>query len=220
MLVGDHQQLPPVVRAENDLQASLFERLIQQYPEASVMLDRQYRMAQRIQSFSSREFYDGALRPATGAVASQSLSDLGVDAGDLPATIRDRVNFVDPGGNRDGNVNAAEAQRVAELVEDYVDAGVPREDIGVIAPFRAQVAEINRRTDEVTVDTVDRFQGSSEEVIVVSFIATGDLDSPSFEDERRVNVALTRAKKSLTLVGDAEALASEPFYARLPEWAR
>jgi DNA replication ATP-dependent helicase Dna2 len=219
VLVGDHQQLPPVVRAENDLQASLFERLVEQYPDASVMLDRQYRMAQRIQSFSSREFYDGALRPATGAVAAQSLSDLGVDPADLPPAIRDRVNFVDPGGAREGNVNPTEADRVAELVEAYVDAGVDREDVGVIAPFRAQVAEISRRTD-VTVDTVDRFQGSSEEVIVLSMVATGDLDSPIFEDERRVNVALTRAKKSLTIVGDAGALASEPFYSRMLEWAR
>jgi DNA replication ATP-dependent helicase Dna2 len=72
----------------------------------------------------------------------------------------------------------------------------------------------------VAVDTVDRFQGSSEEVIVVSFVATGDLDGPIFEDYRRVNVALTRAKRALVLVGDADALASEPFYARLLDWAR
>jgi DNA replication ATP-dependent helicase Dna2 len=219
VLVGDHQQLPPVVRAENDLQASLFERLIEQYPDASVMLNRQYRMAQRIQSFASREFYDGALRPASGQVARQSLTDLGVDLADLPSTLCDRVNYVDPDGHRKGTVNPIEADRVADIIEEYVAAGVSPEDIGVIAPFRAQVAEITRRTD-VTVDTVDRFQGSSEEVIIVSLVATGDLDSPIFEDERRVNVALTRAKKSLTVVGDAAALSSEPFYARLLEWAR
>jgi DNA replication ATP-dependent helicase Dna2 len=57
-------------------------------------------------------------------------------------------------------------------------------------------------------------------VVVVSFVATGDLDGPIFEDTRRVNVALTRAKKALVLVGDAEALASEPFYARMLDWAR
>jgi DNA replication ATP-dependent helicase Dna2 len=219
VLVGDHQQLPPVVRAENDLQASLFERLIEQYPDASVMLNRQYRMAQRIQSFASREFYDGALRPASGQVARQSLTDLGVDLADLPSTLCDRVNYVDPDGHRKGTVNPIEADRVADIIEEYVAAGVSPEDIGVIAPFRAQVAEITRRTD-VTVDTVDRFQGSSEEVIIVSLVATGDLDSPIFEDERRVNVALTRAKKSLTVVGDAAALSSEPFYARLLEWTR
>jgi len=72
----------------------------------------------------------------------------------------------------------------------------------------------------VTVDTVDRFQGSAEEVIVVSLVASGSLDGPIFEDHRRVNVALTRARKALALVGDADALATDPFYARLLAWAR
>ncbi|WP_149783010.1 AAA domain-containing protein [Halorubrum aquaticum] len=219
VLVGDHEQLPPVVRAENDLKTSLFQRLIEAYPDASVMLDRQYRMSQRIQAFASREFYDGALRPATPEVAGQRLSDLGVDPAALPDGLAGGVDFHDPGGERDGNRNVREAERVAEVVEAYLAAGVDPDDVGVIAPFRAQVAEIGRRTD-VTVDTVDRFQGSSKEVIVVSFVATGDLDGPIFEDHRRMNVALTRAKKQLTLVGDADALASEPFYGRMLEWAR
>ncbi|KTG08629.1 AAA family ATPase [Haloprofundus marisrubri] len=220
VLVGDHEQLPPVVRAENDLQKSLFERLIDAYPEASVMLDRQYRMAQRIQAFSSTEFYDGQLRPATGEVAAQRLSHLsGVDESKLPKELRGGVSFVDPGGRREGNANPIEADRVAEVVASFEAAGVASEDIGVIAPFRAQVAELTRRLD-VTVDTVDRFQGSSKEVIVVSFVATGELDGPLFEDYRRVNVALTRAKKSLVLVGDATALESDAFYTRMLDWAR
>jgi DNA replication ATP-dependent helicase Dna2 len=72
----------------------------------------------------------------------------------------------------------------------------------------------------VTVDTVDRFQGSSKEVIVVSFVATADLDGPIFEDYRRINVALTRAKKALVLVGDADALGTDAVYGRMVEWAR
>ncbi|KAB1193903.1 AAA family ATPase [Haloferax sp. MBLA0076] len=219
VLVGDHKQLPPVVRAENDLQTSLFQRLIEAHPEASVMLDRQYRMSQRIQAFASAEFYDGALRPATGEVAAQHLRDLGVETADLPAELTDQVTFVDPDGRRVGNTNPTEADRVAEIVAAYEAAGVDADDIGVIAPFRAQVAEVSRRTD-VTVDTVDRFQGSSKEVIVVSFVATGDLDGPLFEDHRRINVALTRAKKALCLVGDADALESDPFYDRMLRWAR
>ncbi|PSQ20583.1 AAA family ATPase [Halobacteriales archaeon QS_9_67_17] len=220
VLVGDHQQLPPVVRSDTDLSTSLFERLIEDYPEAGVLLDRQYRMCQRVQYFSSREFYDGALRPATPAVASQSLADLGVDTADLPADLRDPVSFVDPDGEQDGNTNPVEADRVAEVVEAYVDAGVDRDEVGVIAPFRAQVAEISKRLPDTTVDTVDRFQGSAKEVIVVSFVATGDLDGPIFEDHRRMNVALTRAKKALALVGDDDALGSDDFYARLLMWAQ
>jgi DNA replication ATP-dependent helicase Dna2 len=184
------------------------------------MLDRQYRMAQRIQAFSSSEFYDGQLRPASGTVAAQRLSDLpGVDASRLPSALRDPVSFVDPDGRREGNANPVEADRVARVVEAFLDAGVATADVGVIAPFRAQVAEISRRVD-VTVDTVDRFQGSAKEVVVVSFVATGGMDGPIFDDYRRVNVALTRAKKALVLVGDGAALESEPFYARLLDWAR
>ena len=219
VLVGDHEQLPPVVRAENDLRTSLFQRLIEAYPDASVMLDRQYRMSQRIQAFASAEFYDGALRPATPTVAGQTLRDLGVDPADLPDGLAGGVSFVDPDGSREGNRNVREAERVAEVVDAYLAAGVEPDDIGVIAPFRAQVAEIGRRTP-VTVDTVDRFQGSSKGVIVVSLVATGTLDGPIFDDHRRMNVALTRAKKQLTLVGGADALCSEPFYERLLDWAR
>jgi DNA replication ATP-dependent helicase Dna2 len=240
VLVGDHEQLPPVVRAEgeaprasespsgerseprgNDLQESLFERLIETYPEAGVMLDRQYRMSQRIQWFSSEEFYDGQLRPASGEIAAQRLEDLpGVDADALPADLRNPVSFIDPDGRADGNTNRTEADRVADIVRSFREAGVDPDDIGVIAPFRAQVAEISRRVPaDTAVDTVDRFQGSSKEVIVISFVASEDLESPIFEDDRRVNVALTRAKKSLVLVGDAEALSTVPFYERMLNWA-
>jgi DNA replication ATP-dependent helicase Dna2 len=137
----------------------------------------------------------------------------------LPADLRGTVSFRDPDGEQVGNTNPAEARAVASVVESFVDAGVDPSDVGVIAPFRAQVAEIDERVD-VTVDTVDRFQGSSEEVVVVSFVATGDLEGPLFEDHRRMNVALTRAKRALVLVGDAAALGSEPFYARMLDWAR
>ncbi|KAA9397799.1 DUF2075 domain-containing protein [Haloarcula sp. CBA1130] len=222
VLVGDHQQLPPVVQSEDEtLSASLFERLIDAHPDAGVMLDRQYRMAQHIQAFASREFYDGQLRPATGEVAAQRLDDLdGVSTASLPEGLRDRVAFVDPGGSQVGNTNPVEADRIAEIVASYRSAGVPADDIGVIAPYRAQVAEISKRLPDVTVDTVDRFQGSSKEVIVISFVATGTLDSPIFEDYRRINVALTRAKKALVLVGDDDALATDEVYGRMVEWAR
>jgi DNA replication ATP-dependent helicase Dna2 len=222
VLVGDHHQLPPVVRAENVLQESLFGRLAEAYPEAATMLDRQYRMAQRIQSFSSEEFYEGQLRPATAEVAGRQIGDLpGVSPAALPAELRERVSFIDPDGQADGNTNPVEAARVADVVGSYLDAGVSEDAIGVIAPYRAQVATIRERVPgDVAVDTVDRFQGSSKEVIVVSFTATGSLDGPIFEDYRRINVALTRAKRALVLVGDDAALSTDDTYARMVEWAR
>ena len=231
VLVGDHHQLPPVVRDEGaygnegaiggDLSTSLFERLIDRYPDASVLLDRQYRMAQRIQAFPSQEFYDGALRPATGDVAARSLADLdGIEGDTLPSELQQSVAFLDVRGDDRRRTDAVEADRVERVVDAYHDAGVAQTDIGVIAPYRAQVAMIEKRVPEaVTVDTVDRFQGSSEEVIVVSFVATGDLDGPIFEDYRRINVALTRAKRALVLIGDAGALKTDETYERMVEWA-
>ncbi|WP_255168190.1 AAA domain-containing protein [Natrononativus amylolyticus] len=221
VLVGDHEQLPPVVRAENDLSESLFERLVDLHPEAGVMLDRQYRMNQRIQAFASREFYDGELRPATPEVAGRTLDDLeGVSREALPPELRDPVSFVAVEGDGERYTDSEEAARIAELVETYEAAGLSRSQIGVIAPFRAQVAEISNHVEGVAVDTVDRFQGSSQEVIVVSFTATGELEGPIFEDYRRINVALTRPKRALVLVGDPAALESDPVYRRMLEWAR
>ncbi|WP_440770303.1 AAA domain-containing protein [Natronorubrum sp. DTA28] len=221
VLVGDHEQLPPVVRAENDLTESLFERLVDLHPDAGVMLDRQYRMNQRIQAFASREFYDGELRPAEPEVAARTLDDLeGVSRAELPDELRDPVAFVDVEGTGSQYTDSEEAARIADLVETYEKAGVEHSDIGVIAPFRAQVSEITSHVpDGVSVDTVDRFQGSSQEIIIVSFTATGSLEGPIFEDYRRINVALTRPKRALVLVGDSGALATDPVYERMLEWA-
>jgi DNA replication ATP-dependent helicase Dna2 len=230
VLVGDHHQLPPVVQSvgekrdeEADLSQSLFERLIGEHPGASVMLERQYRMAQRIQAFSSNEFYDGELRPATGEVAAQRIGDLdGVSADTLSEELQNPVAFIEVAGDTSVHTDSEEAATISELVERFIESGVGSEKIGVIAPFRAQVATISREIREgVTVDTVDRFQGSSKEVILVSFVASTpcDLDGPIFEDYRRLNVALTRAKKALVLVGTREALEATSLYGRMVAWA-
>jgi len=221
VLVGDHHQLPPVVRSENGLSTSLFERMHEEHPEASVLLTRQYRMAQRIQAFASREFYDGQLRPATGEVAGRNIAALdGVDASQLSPPLRERVTLFDVPGDGGQHTDAIEADRVGRVVEEFLAAGVAPDRIAVIAPFRAQVVEIGRRTpEEVAVDTVDRFQGSSKDVVIVSFVASGSLDGPIFEDYRRINVALTRAKRSLVLIGDADALSTDERYARMVDWA-
>lgn len=151
-----------------------------------------------------------------------TLDDLeGVSRDALPDSLHDPVTFVDVEGDGSRYTDSAEAARIAELIETYEAAGLERTDIGVIAPFRAQVSEISKHVPEdVAVDTVDRFQGSSQEVIIVSFTATGTLEGPIFEDYRRINVALTRPKRALVLVGDGTALASEPVYKRMLEWAQ
>ncbi|MFB6284796.1 MAG: AAA domain-containing protein [Halobacteria archaeon] len=216
VLVGDHRQLPPVAGTEVE---SVFESLIGRHPDAAVKLDRQYRMAQRIQSFSSQRFYGGEVYPADGETARQHLGELGVDR-DAVDVSDDQVCFVDVDGRQVGNSNPREAKEVKRLVEGFIDSGVDEEDVGVIAPYRAQASEIQEALDiDVAVDTVDRFQGSSKEVILLSFTATSDLDGPLFDDHRRLNVALTRAKKKLVLVGDREALESRELYRKVLEWA-
>ena len=213
VLVGDHEQLPPVSASEAP---SMFERLADKYPESAVTLRRQYRMAQRIQSFSSKEFYDGALFPADDEVARRSIEDIA----DPPDRYSDPVTFVPVDGEERQNVNVDEAEAVEAVHAELVDSGVPSGSIAVIAPFRAQVAELGRRLpDETPVDTVDRFQGSSQDTVVLSFVASDDLDSPVFDDPRRLNVALTRAKRALVLVGNPDALRTDPFCSRLLDWA-
>jgi len=154
-------------------------------------------------------------------VAGRTLDDLeGVFRDDLPPALRDPVTFLAVDGDDGRYTDSQEAERIAELIDTYTDAGVSHDQIGVIAPFRAQVSTItNIVPDEVTVDTVDRFQGSSEEVIIISFTATGSLEGPIFEDYRRINVALTRPKRALVLVGDPNALREDPVYERMLEWA-
>jgi DNA replication ATP-dependent helicase Dna2 len=218
ILVGDHRQLPPVARAETPLRTSLFERLIEQYPAAGQMLTAQYRMAQRIQAFASEEFYDGKLRPATAEIAAQSPSGLFDADARIDPVLHRQVRVVDPGGTQTGNRNPAEAAAVATIVEQYRTAGVDPDAIGVIAPYRAQVEEIAALTD-VTVDTVDRFQGSAREIIIISLTATGDLTEPLFADHRRMNVALTRARRALVIVGSRATMQDDPFYARMLRWA-
>lgn len=194
----------------------MFERLADKYPESAVTLRRQYRMAQRIQSFSSKEFYDGALFPADDEVARRSIEDIA----DPPDRYSDPVTFVPVDGEERQNVNVDEAEAVEAVHAELVDSGVPSGSIAVIAPFRAQVAELGRRLpDETPVDTVDRFQGSSQDTVVLSFVASDDLDSPVFDDPRRLNVALTRAKRALVLVGNPDALRTDPFCSRLLDWA-
>ena len=155
-------------------------------------------------------------------MASRTLDDLeGVSRDALPEPLQDPVAFVDVAGDDGRYTDDVEAARIADLIETYADAGLAYDDIGVIAPFRAQVSTISKHVpDAVAVDTVDRFQGSSQELIVVSFTATGRLEGPIFEDYRRINVALTRPKRALVLVGDSRALESDPVYARMLEWAR
>ncbi|MFB6186817.1 MAG: C-terminal helicase domain-containing protein, partial [Halobacteriaceae archaeon] len=159
-------------------------------------------------------------RPANAEIATQRLTDMDINAQELPPEVSQQVSFIHVDGDTQRNSDTNEAQKIATIIDELTHAGIPENEIGVIAPYRAQVSEISSRlSGDITVDTVDRFQGSSKEIIIVSFVATDSLDGVIFEDYRRLNVALTRARKSLILVGDENALRSDDLYARMIEWA-
>jgi DNA replication ATP-dependent helicase Dna2 len=185
VLVGDDRQLPPVVRTRG-LALSMFERLKE--TGQLTLLDTQYRMHPDIMSVSNRLFYDGLLR--TGVTHEER----------LPPDNRS-VEFVSvvgaSGPDNDSRRNTAEAEMVAQLVRQYAGMSF---SIGVVSPFRAQVALIRRLLQDVavTVDTVERFQGGERDIMILSLVRAESSDFVF--DERRFNVAITRARRKLIFV--------------------
>ena len=184
-------------------------------------------------AFPSREVYDGAL-VAAGA-AQEALLDIPLDEGSAHWDVLrpdHPLVFVDvSSGEREqsGKVSAAQARVTMQLVRELLSLGVPARDIGVIAPFRAQVSAIRQQLERlppvdaphdarVIVDTVDRFQGGERRVMLLSFggRAVSQTRGLAFlADPNRLNVALTRAQRKLILIGERAWLRQEPLLARL-----
>jgi len=232
-LAGDHCQLPPTVispqAAAEGFGVSLMERLMarDKARDGAALARRlgvQYRMHQAIMAFSSQEFYAGSLEAAP-AVAAHRLCELpGVAATPLTET---PVLFVDTAGasydeqvepDGDSRLNPLEGEVVVQQVRALLAAGVPPVDIAVITPYAAQARWLRERlkTPEVEVDTVDGFQGREKEAVVVSLVRSNREGEIGFlSDVRRMNVALTRARRKLIVVGDSATVTTHPFYARL-----
>ena len=230
VLAGDHRQLPATVispeAAERGLSVSLMERVVGRFGSAaSRLLAVQYRMHAGIMAFSNAEFYAGELT-ADESVAGHRLCDLpGVAAG--PDTGRP-VRFIDTAGagfdeevEEDGGSkhNPGEAERVVRVVRGWLAAGVPAGVIGVITPYRAQVRRLRERladVPDVEVDSVDGFQGREKEAVAISLVRSNPEGKIGFlADARRLNVALTRARRAVVVVGDSATLSSDPFHLRL-----
>jgi predicted DNA helicase len=232
VLAGDHCQLPPTVisreAAEGGFQRSLFERVLADLgPAIARRLNVQYRMHQAIMEFSSRQFYDGTLI-AHESVANHTLADLR-DVADGPDT-RDPIEFVDTAGasfdeevepDGESRRNPGEAERVHRKVSRLVDAGVAPADIAVITPYAAQVRLLRGLLPwaAVEVDSVDGFQGREKEAVVISLVRSNPDGEVGFlGDIRRMNVALTRARRRLIVIGDSATLAAHPFHRRMIEY--
>ena len=186
VLIGDDRQLPPVVRTGR-LAHSMFERL-KRDGQSITLLDTQYRMHPQIMDVSNRLFYEGRLRAG--------ISELERTPPDgLP------VVFIPVESQRDGRSNRDEAEIVVEIIQSFIrDSGVRPESIGVVSPFRAQVVLLRQMLGStgVTVDTVERFQGGERDVMILSFVRSRG--TGFVFDDRRLNVAITRARRKLVLV--------------------
>ncbi|WP_458186260.1 DEAD/DEAH box helicase [Haladaptatus sp. NG-WS-4] len=218
VLAGDHKQLPPYYSGENASDEasypSLFENLLDRFgEEAKTTLRRQYRMHESIANFSNNEFYDGLLLHGE-ANKSATISGLDPLVG---------INIDEPESDRgNSRANPHEARVVIAQVQKALNAGVDPSNVGVITPYTGQKDLVERQlasefmasqADEIKVQTIDSFQGGQREVIIVSFTVSNDQNNSGFlafpnEGPRRLNVALTRAKKRLVLIGNWETLSS------------
>jgi superfamily I DNA and/or RNA helicase len=221
--------LPPTVLSrpalDDGLGISLLERLVEHFGTlATRRLQVQYRMHEAIMAFSARWFYRDDLR-ADSTVARHLLSELpGVTANDLTDC---PLHFVDTAGasfeeeseaDGDSKFNLQEAALVARHVERLLTAGVSAADVAVIAPYAAQVRLLRERLTKpgLEIDSVDGFQGREKEAVVVSLVRSNLQTEIGFlADVRRMNVALTRARRKLIVVGDSATLAVHPFYREL-----
>lgn len=228
VMAGDPHQLPPTVidmeAAREGLQRTLFEELAPLRPEAVQMLTIQHRMHEDLMRFPSQSMYQGRLE-ASPAVARQTLEDLGIPTDSLrPGPLV----FIDTAGrgweeerrqDDPSTSNPGQAQRTSAEVLRLLGRGVPAQDIAVITPYHAQVRllrELLRQplAQGLDLGTVDSFQGREKEVILVDLVRSNERGELGFlQDTRRMNVALTRARRLLIVIGDSATIGAHPFYA-------
>ena len=218
VLVGDHKQLPPTVLSfraeENGLKRSLFERLIDLGIEP-LLLTTQYRMHPAISKFPNQQFYSNKL------IDGVNSEERPAPAGLLWPDWENPVAFVPINGGEtvspDGTSreNPLEVSWVLKILEDLLEAGeLTQKDIGIITPYAGQVRAIrnsmSEQLDDVEVRTVDGYQGREKEVIIFSCVRSNPEKNVGFLSEsRRLNVALTRAKRGLIVIGDPDTLRSD-----------
>ncbi|MDA0660070.1 MAG: AAA domain-containing protein [Planctomycetota bacterium] len=229
VLAGDPFQLPPTIvstaAAQEGFSCSLLERMMKMHGDTITRrLGVQYRMHEQIMEFSSREFYQSSL-VADDSVRTHLLHHL-PDIVDNMIT-NQAITFVDSAGagwdeelepEGESRRNIQEGAHVLEIVQQLVDAGLVASDIAVIAPYAAQVRWLrsNSSHPDLEIDTVDGFQGREKEAVVISLVRSNREGEIGFlADTRRMNVALTRARRKLIVVGDSATLGGNPFYADL-----
>ncbi|KAJ4963054.1 hypothetical protein NE237_022993 [Protea cynaroides] len=235
VLAGDHLQLPPTVQSveaeKKGLGRTLFERLAGLYGDEVVsMLTVQYRMHEHIMGWSSKELYNNKIE-AHPSVAAHMLYELE----DVKRTlsIEPTLILVDTAGcdmeekkdEEDSTMNEGEAEVAIAHAKRLFQSGVRPSDIGIITPYAAQVVllRILRSKDdklkEVEISTVDGFQGREKEAIIISMVRSNSKKEVGFlSDRRRMNVAVTRARRQCCIICDTETVSSDGFLKRLIEY--
>jgi superfamily I DNA and/or RNA helicase len=206
---------------------SLLERLAQRDDDTIARrLDVQYRMNTDIMNFSSAEFYDGDLQ-ADPSVATHLLSGLAGAMDD--GLLQTAVTFIDTAGagyddeqplDSSSHCNPEEAAVVVRKVQQLLDANIPPSAIAVITPYSAQVALLREQLPaDIEIGSVDGFQGREKEAVIISLVRSNVKGEVGFLAEtRRMNVALTRARRKLIVIGDSATITSDPFYGRLIDY--
>ena len=224
ILAGDHKQLPPTIISDraHELSKTLFEELIRIYPFKSQLLNTQYRMNRLLMKFPNEEFYDNNLK-SDSSVDDININDILDSNQKEEALLFIDTSDVDFDGEthlKDSKsiVNKLEADICVQITQDYLNDGVEESDIGIISPYADQVKIIQDMTP-VEVKTVDGFQGREKEIIIISTVRSNINGNIGFlKDLRRLNVAITRAKRKLIIVGNKDTLIANPTYKRLIEF--
>lgn len=244
ILVGDEKQLPPVIQSElaKGLEETLFEKLYNDYYEnkdvenVTVMLNNQHRMAEPIANFISHEFYDGHLNTAENCKNQQLRIELNKSElknildPNKPMTL---VHTETSGIVAKDRTNPHEVKIITDILTDLIKCGVSAKNIGIIAPYRAQVAEM-RRSIELNlheefessfqgsriVDTVDRFQGDERDIILFSLCLLRKDIPRVLQDTRRINVAISRAKLKFIGVGNWNLVENSKVLSSLINYVR
>lgn len=233
ILAGDHCQLPPTVKAPEALRAglghTLMQTIVKSKPDTVSLLKLQYRMNDEIMRFSSEWFYGGMLQSAP-EVKYRSILDFDTPIEWINTEGLDcNEEFI---GENYGRINKSEAELSIEQLKGYITK-IGRErflderiDVGMISPYKAQVQYLRRlvRNDAffkpyrqaITINTVDGFQGQERDVILISLVRANEEGQIGFlNDLRRMNVAITRARMKLIILGDASTLTRHAFYKKL-----
>ncbi|EDM24324.1 IGHMBP2 family helicase [Caminibacter mediatlanticus] len=233
IFAGDDKQLPPTILSNDErLKVSMFERFHKIYPIASHTLEVQYRMNEKINNFPSCEFYECKVKTYE-KIKNITLKDLGVNedesfGGYTPIVFFDtRGKFLEETKkDSPSKYNPKEAEFVLSLCKKLIENNAKQEFIGVITPYKDHEEYIkklmeNEKIEGIEIKSVDGFQGREKEIIIVSLVRANEKENIGFLDDiRRLNVAITRPKRKLIIVGDAKTLSTNQTYQHLIDYVK